>query len=78
MTVSITDTQHNNVLHYSDCYHAEGHIFSCHADCHLPECHYAEYHLAECRYAECHYAECCYAEYHGAQYCVKILALSYS
>jgi hypothetical protein len=42
-TLSITDTQHNNSLHY--------------AECHDDECHIL-FIFIYCRYAECPYAEC--------------------
>ncbi len=48
MTLSITDTQHNNAMHYAECHHAERQIIYCYTKCHYAECRYAEYHYAEC------------------------------
>ncbi len=45
VTLSITDTEDNNALHYTVCRYAE--------------CRYAECRFAECCYAVCRYAECC-------------------
>jgi len=54
--------------------YAEYPVFYRYAECHLGECHYAEYrysrnHYAQCINAACHYAEyncaeCHYPEYH--------------
>jgi hypothetical protein len=44
VTLSITDTYHNNALHYPECRYAERRISYCYA-----ECHYAEFRCADCR-----------------------------
>ncbi len=55
VTLSISDTQHNNALPCAECRYTECHIL---------------FAILLSVYAECRYAECCYAECRGAIFSV--------
>ncbi len=46
MTLSVTDTQHNNALHYAECKSTDFRVL-------FIDCRYAECHYAKCRCATC-------------------------
>jgi hypothetical protein len=62
MTLSVTDTQYNNALHYDQCYCAECRGLFTVMQCNQAKCRYAEcralFTVIECLYADCRYAEC--------------------
>jgi hypothetical protein len=57
VTLSISDTEHNNALHVLIAIMLGDAVF-CNAEYLHAECYYNNCHYAECYYAECHYPEC--------------------
>jgi hypothetical protein len=64
MTLTVSDTLHNNALPCTECRYAEmSHFIEYYAECCYAECRYAE-----CRGAHNRNTECRYVEYRGATY----------